>query len=274
VLHAVPEQLAHQQHRDVLARVPRAEHPAHQRAATHARSARPATVTLSRTSVAITAPAIPPARLRPDTGLPGGHYGMHARLSGGRRAGNVPLRRPVRGRPWNRRRCAPTVLAARTPSAVAVPGGSSGPEDTADGGCADPVAELEQCALDPLVSPAVVLGGEPRDQRGDLGADWRPSCLVGVGPLPGNQAAVPAQDGAGVTSRCIRSLAGRIRISVARTARSAQSSRGRGWVRRSTATSCRSTSSSASLEADDRPSRTGQRRAGRRRGREGAQRHR
>ena len=33
---------------------------------------------------------------------------------------------------------------------------------------------------------------------------------------------------------------------------------GRGWVRRSTATSCRSTKSSASLEADDRPSRTSQ----------------
>ena len=48
-----------------------------------------------------------------------------------------------------------------------------------------------------LVSPAVVLGGEPRDQRCDLGADWRPSCLVGVGPRPSDQAAVPAQDGAG-----------------------------------------------------------------------------
>jgi hypothetical protein len=45
-------------------------------------------------------------------------------------------------------------------------------------------------------------------------------------------------------------------MSAARTARSAQSSRGRGLARRSTATSCRSTSSSAFLEADDRPSRT------------------
>jgi hypothetical protein len=33
---------------------------------------------------------------------------------------------------------------------------------------------------------------------------------------------------------------------------------GRGWVRRSTATSCRSTSSSASLDAAERPSRTSQ----------------
>jgi hypothetical protein len=115
---------------------------------------------------------------------------------------------------------------------------------------------LEQFALDPLVSPAVILGGEPLDQRGDLGADRRPSYPVRVGPFTGDQAAVPTQDGAGVTSRCVRSRAGRSRISAARTARSAQSSRGRGWVRRSTATSCRSTRSSAFLEADDRPSRT------------------
>jgi hypothetical protein len=45
--------------------------------------------------------------------------------------------------------------------------------------------------------PAVVVGGEPFDQRGDLGADWRPSRPVGIGPLPGDQGAVPAQDGAG-----------------------------------------------------------------------------
>jgi hypothetical protein len=37
-----------------------------------------------------------------------------------------------------------------------------------------------------------------------------------------------------VTSRCARSLAGRSRMSAARTARSAQSSRGRGWARRRT----------------------------------------
>jgi hypothetical protein len=34
-----------------------------------------------------------------------------------------------------------------------------GPEDPADGGCADPVAGFQQLAVDPLVSPAVVLGG-------------------------------------------------------------------------------------------------------------------
>ena len=48
-----------------------------------------------------------------------------------------------------------------------------------------------------------------------------------------------------MTSRCARSLLGRCRISAASTARSAQSSRGGGLVRRSTAISYRSTSSSA-----------------------------
>ena len=55
-----------------------------------------------------------------------------------------------------------------------------------------------------------------------------------------------------------QSLPGRSRISAAMTARSAQSSRGWMLVRRSTATSCRSTSSSASLDAVERPSRTSQ----------------
>src|SRR6185437_15748365 len=72
-----------------------------------------------------------------------------------------------------------------------------GLEDPPDGGRADPVAEFQELALDSLVSPAGVLGGEQFDQRGDLGADRRPSCPVGVGPLAGGEAAVPVQDSAG-----------------------------------------------------------------------------
>ena len=117
--------------------------------------------------------------------------------------------------------------------------------------------------------PGAVLGGEPFDERGDLGADRRPSRPVRIGPLPGDTAAVPAQDGAGVTSRCIRSLAGRSRISAARTARSAQSGRGRGLARRTGRPR-------AAARAAPRPwrlptARAGpaSRRAGRRRGRAG-----
>jgi hypothetical protein len=66
--------------------------------------------------------------------------------------------------------------------------------DPPDRGRADPVAELQQFALDPLIAPAVVLGGESLDERCDLGADRRPACPVRVGPLPGDWAAVPPQD--------------------------------------------------------------------------------
>ena len=59
------------------------------------------------------------------------------------------------------------------------------------------VAELEQLALDPLITPSAVLCGEPSDQRGDLCTDWWPACAVRIGPLPGDQAAVPPQDGTG-----------------------------------------------------------------------------
>jgi hypothetical protein len=48
------------------------------------------------------------------------------------------------------------------------------------------VAEFQQLALDPLVSPSVVLDGQPFDQRGDLGADRGPSRPVRVGPVAGN----------------------------------------------------------------------------------------
>ena len=86
------------------------------------------------------------------------------------------------------------------PGRVSVPLGCRGNlqclEDAAYRGGADPVAKLEELALDPLVSPSGVFYGEPLDQRGDFGADRRPSCPVRVGPLAGDKAAVPAQYGA------------------------------------------------------------------------------
>ncbi len=68
--------------------------------ATRARSARPASVAVSRTAApAISAPF--PVRLRPRaiTGR-SGHTGMYARLSGTRQARTRRQRRRVRGRPW------------------------------------------------------------------------------------------------------------------------------------------------------------------------------
>jgi hypothetical protein len=65
---------------------------------------------------------------------------------------------------------------------------------------------------------------------------------------------VPAKQRAGVTSRLIRTDLGSSRAMAARTARSAQSSLGLGFCRRSTASSWRSISSSASFDAAERAS--------------------
>ena len=54
------------------------------------------------------------------------------------------------------------------------------------------MAELEQLALDPLVSPAVILGGEPLDHHGDLGADrWA--------ARPGSGRSTPRYPGGGAS---------------------------------------------------------------------------
>jgi hypothetical protein len=76
------------------------------------------------------------------------------------------------------------------------PGGIfSALSDPADRGGADPVAEFQQLAVDPLVSSAVILAGQLLDQHGDLSGDRRAARLVRVSPLPGNQAAVSSQHG-------------------------------------------------------------------------------
>ena len=83
--------------------------------ATRARSARPATVTLSRTTaLAIRAPVFPARVPGNHPEPPAGHTGMHARLGGPRQVRKRPPARPVRGRPWKSRRCAPTVMGHKS----------------------------------------------------------------------------------------------------------------------------------------------------------------
>src|SRR5260370_20063309 len=84
------------------------------------------------------------------------------------------------------------------PRGVGVPLGRRGDlqrfEDPADCGCADPVADLEQLALHPLVPPSLRLSGEPLDERGNLATDPRAARPGRIGPPAGCPAARPPQD--------------------------------------------------------------------------------
>lgn len=67
------------------------------------------------------------------------------------------------------------------------------PQDPADSGSAHVVAELEQLALDALVSPRRVLQGELLNERGDRLVDRWAARVVRVRPLFRHQPAVPTQ---------------------------------------------------------------------------------
>jgi hypothetical protein len=56
------------------------------------------------------------------------------------------------------------------------------------------VAELAQFAFDALVTPGLVLSGQPLDQRGDGVVEGWATGAIRMGPLLGYQAAVPPQD--------------------------------------------------------------------------------
>jgi hypothetical protein len=86
------EKLAHQQGGHVRAQMTGAKHPLYNARASLARSARPASVTVSRTArPAISAPAFPAALVPGKSrGPAGGHMRMHARLGGKRQARDAP----------------------------------------------------------------------------------------------------------------------------------------------------------------------------------------
>ena len=80
-------------------------------------------------------------------------------------------------------------------------------EDPADRRSADAVAKFEEFSLDSLVTPVCVLLGHSLDQCGDGVVDGRAPGSVRIGPLFGDQATVPAQDGAwcnqAVSAECL-----------------------------------------------------------------------
>lgn len=104
-------------------------------------------------------------------------------------------------------------------------------------GCTDPVPEAEQLTLDPLVAPARVLPRHLLDQRREPGVDRRPPSLGRIGPVPADQPPVPPQQRVRRHEPTHPRRSGSSQARAASTSRSAQSSLGRGFCRRSTASS-------------------------------------
>ena len=102
--------IAHQKDGDIPARVPRAEHRAHERAG-HPCPLRPPgkrhALPNRQPSHQRTRPAARPGKT---TGLPGGHMGDARSTRRRTSSRNMPAARPVRGRPWN-----PTVHRSFSP---------------------------------------------------------------------------------------------------------------------------------------------------------------
>jgi hypothetical protein len=71
------------------------------------------------------------------------------------------------------------------------------PQDAANRRRSHAVAEFEQLALDPLVSPALILSGHALDQHGHSVLVGRTSDTVGIGPFFGDHATVPGQQRGG-----------------------------------------------------------------------------
>ena len=70
-------------------------------------------------------------------------------------------------------------------------------QDPADCALSGSMAQAEQLALDPAVSPSRVLPGQVQGQIADLLGDSRASRPARVGPFPFDQTTVPGEQGAG-----------------------------------------------------------------------------
>ncbi len=67
-------------------------------------------------------------------------------------------------------------------------------QDAADRRCPNAMTELEQLALNSLISPAGVLPGHALDQHGQGVLDRWTAEAVGIGPFLGDEVTMPAQD--------------------------------------------------------------------------------
>ena len=118
---------------------------------------------------------------------------------------------------------------------------------SANGAPSRPAGRVQPCRFD-LLPPCTPITARQRTRR----PDWA-SRAARIGPLPGDQATVPPQDGAR-RDQPVRPQPSRQEPDQRGQHRPAGLvPPGLGQVRRSTATSCRSTSSSASVNAGERP---------------------
>ncbi len=123
---------------------------------------------------------------------------------------------------------------------------------SANGAPSRPAGRVQPCRFD-LLPPCTPITARQRTPR----PDWA-SRAARIGPLPGDQATVPPQDGAR-RDQPVRPQPSRQEPDQRGQHRPVGPvPPGPGQVRRSTATSCRRTSSSASSNAGERPSRTSQ----------------
>jgi len=70
-------------------------------------------------------------------------------------------------------------------------------QDAADRPGGNPMPQAAQLALDPLISPQRVLGGQSHDQGCQVVPDRWSARRSGLAPFAGDQTAMPPQDGAG-----------------------------------------------------------------------------
>src|SRR6266542_1618795 len=126
-------------------------------------------------------------------------------------------------------------------------------EDLGDGARADAHTQTSELTDDPLIAPARVLTRKTHHQHADLVRNpWPPGSPPGIGPPPPHKLAMPAQQGLRTDEKRLPAGPAQSRLAAARKTRSVSSRRGRATWRRRTASSCRSTTISSSLNSRDR----------------------
>ena len=132
-------------------------------------------------------------------------------------------------------------------------------EDLPDGRGARPGGRVRSVHPDSVVAPAGILAGHPQYQGSDRRCGgWPAWSSVRVGPAPGDELGVPAQQRSGRDQPQLAQRGRNSLLSALSTARSRHVSASRVLVRRSTATSCAASGSRCPFAASERASSSNQ----------------